>query len=152
MNFFAIDFTLISCLIFFTLAFFRSCTDERNVCNGTSVCSSKEDLKKCKNSTFWNSKPISESGPGNFRCQFSGQWIDNSEANDKQMYHCHNRMDESPFTISKTENGNDKSKKKTWLEFVKTKSENEFMRRCMGSRADKDVYAMCKLLAMCQFF
>ena len=70
------------------------------------------------------------------------------EVNDTRMYHCHNRMDESPFTISKTENDNDKSKKKTWIEFVKTipsyPEDTLYGQRCLGSRADKVIHRTCK--------
>ena len=71
------------------------------MCKDTSFCDNKEDLRLCKNETFWeNATPL----PGNVQCKGSGQWIKSQKENDG-VFDCVNRRDEVPFKKTQSENG-----------------------------------------------
>ena len=66
------------------------------MCKGTSFCDNKEDLRLCKNATWWESAtPL----PGNVHCKGSGQQIKSQKENDG-VFDCVNRHDEVPFKKS----------------------------------------------------
>ena len=67
-----------------------------------------------------------------------GQTVDNGYIADHSQYHCINGGDENPFSI-KNEAGS-----KTWTEWINEPCDLGFHRRCLGSRPDKCLDAMCK--------
>ena len=68
------------------------------LCNGTSVCDNKEDLRLCKNETEWTWLSY-VLGPEYVQCNGSGQWIKSQKENDG-VFDCVNRRDEVPFKKS----------------------------------------------------
>ena len=67
-----------------------------------------------------------------------GQWISPIKKGDDQAYHCMNRADEDPF--SKRKSGNNSIIEKSWLQFVNSKCEDNWFRRCLGDNPDMCVY------------
>ena len=86
---------------------YSTCMEETTIplllCNGTSVCDNKEDLRLCKNETRWKSLPDVISS-GYVQCKGSGQWIKKGKHNDG-VFDCVNRRDEVPFKKAQSEKG-----------------------------------------------
>ena len=76
-----------------------------------------------------------------------GQTVDNEFIADGGHYDCLNRGDENPFLIRNiTSNGTD-ADSKTWTQWINTpcpKNQYNEFRRCLGSRPDVCVKAICK--------
>ena len=119
---------------------YSSCVEETAICNGTSVCDNKEDLRQCKNKTRWeNATPIFE----NVQCPGTGQQIKSGSKNDG-IFDCINRRDEEETTFKKTNSDNSTQ---DWLKEVhKPCPKGEEYRRCLGNQPDRCVRSRCKFL------
>ena len=85
---------------------YSTCVEETTIphlCNSTSLCGNKEDLRICKNETRWKSLP-DFTGKGYVQCEGSGQWIKKEKHNDG-VFDCVNRRDEFPFKKTQSEKG-----------------------------------------------
>ena len=126
---------------------YSSCVEETAICNGTSVCDNKEDLRQCKNKTLWeNTTPMATY----FQCKGSGQWIKSKSKNDG-MFDCFNRRDEEETTFKKTNYSDNATQDSTqdWLKEVHKPCPNitggswsdeyrngKNWRRCLGNQPD----------------
>ena len=128
--------------------FTRSCVDENQICKGIPLCDNKNDLKWCKNATFWNEpadwKPTVDHSSCTLTSQTDGvvphaQLVQTSLVDDG-TYHCLNRADEHIFLEKKQNNTNN-----DWLQLVTTPCfDGDFQRRCLGRNPDQCSYSLCK--------
>ena len=135
---------------------YSSCVEETAMCNGTSVCDNKEDLRQCKNESLWRS--LSDVlGYGYVQCPGSGQQIKIGSKNDG-IFDCLNRRDEEGTTFKNTSSDNPTQ---DWLKEVHKPCPNitdqsqdwideyrngKNWRRCLGNQPDRCVWSPCKLL------
>ena len=112
------------------------------MCNGTSVCDNKEDLRQCKNESLWRS--LSDVIESEYvQCPGSSQWIKSGSMNNG-IFDCLNRRDEEETTFKKTNSGN---ATQDWHKEVhKPCPKGEKYRRCLGNQPDKCVFSQCKFL------
>ena len=85
---------------------YSACVEETTIphlCNGTSVCDNKEDLRICKNETWWRNSALLPRD-GHVYCKGSGQQIKKQKHNDG-VFDCVNRRDEVPFKKTQSVNG-----------------------------------------------
>ena len=119
---------------------YSSCVEETAICNGTSVCDNKEDLRQCKNKTRWeNATPMFE----NVQCPGTGQQIKSGSKNNG-IFDCINRRDEEETTFNKKNSDNSTQ---DWLREVhKPCPKGENYRRCLGNQPNRCVHSKCKFL------
>ena len=117
--------------------------DENQICKGIPLCDNKNDLKWCKNASFWNEpadwKPMAE----HLACTLTrqadgvvphGQLVKTFLVDDG-TYHCLNRADEHIFSEKRQNNTNN-----DWLQLVTTPCEGgDAQRRCLGRNPDQCV-------------
>ena len=137
----------------FQLFFTRSCVDENQICKGIPLCDNKNDLKWCKNATFWHEpadwKPMVKRSACSLTSQTDGvvphSQLVKTFLVDDGTYHCLNRADEHIFSEKRqndTNNGTD------WLQSVTTPCDLDVFgdgwRRCLGRNPDQCVWVYSK--------
>ena len=126
------------------LFFTRSCVDENQICKGIPLCDNKNDLKWCKNATFWNEpadwKPMKDHSACTLTSQTDGvvphSQLVKTFLVDDGTYHCLNRADEH-FIFEKRQNGTNNAT--DWLQLVTTPCVSDTDRRCLGRNPDQCV-------------